>query len=110
MDTVDGFMPLVLGLLKHPKELVKKKAVMALHRFIQIKPSLKDELDKHLRTMLCDKVCKAWLLPCLAWWHCGRHRLPAPAPSELLLPLMLAGPLRDGRCALRAARGGQGHA
>jgi len=76
-DTVDGFMPLVLALLKHPKELVKKKAVMALHRFIQIKPSLKDELDKHLRTMLCDKdpsVMGAAL--------CALHEVAKEAPEQ----------------------------
>lgn len=55
-DTIEGYMPLVVNLLKHPKDLVKKKAVMAVHRFLQIRPSLREDLDKHLRTALCDKA------------------------------------------------------
>lgn len=77
IDTVDGFMPLVVNLLKHPKELVKKKAVMALHRFIQVKPNLKDDLDKHLRVMLCDKdpsVMGAAL--------CALHEVARDAPEQ----------------------------
>mmetsp|Transcript_39384 Transcript_39384/g.111611 ORF Transcript_39384/g.111611 Transcript_39384/m.111611 type:complete len:951 (-) Transcript_39384:233-3085(-) len=54
-DTIEGFLPPVTNLLKHPKEIVKKKAVMALHRFLQIRPSLREDLDKPLRTALCDK-------------------------------------------------------
>ena len=44
-----------------PKELVRKKAVLALHRFQQLDPDREgalagSELDKHFRQALCDKA------------------------------------------------------
>lgn len=38
-ETIPAVLPQVVELLSHPKELVKKKAVMALHRFYQRSPS-----------------------------------------------------------------------
>jgi len=82
-DTISGFMPLVLKALSHPKELVKKKAVMVLHRFLQIRPSLREELDKPLRKMLCDNdpsVMSAAL--------CALHEVirESPGPYKNLVP------------------------
>lgn len=37
-ETIPAVLPQVVDLLQHPKELVKKKAVMALHRFYQRAP------------------------------------------------------------------------
>lgn len=37
-ETIPAVLPQVVDLLSHPKELVKKKAVMALHRFYQRAP------------------------------------------------------------------------
>lgn len=48
-------------MLSHPKELVRKKAVMVLTRFEQLDPlhdgPLRDvDLGKHFKQALCDKV------------------------------------------------------
>ena len=49
----------MIGLLEHPKELVRKKAVMCLQRFYHKDPSsVADGFHTHLRRMLCDKVRK----------------------------------------------------
>ncbi|KAL3689733.1 hypothetical protein R1sor_016042 [Riccia sorocarpa] len=37
-ETIPAVLPQVVDLLQHPKEIVKKKAVMALHRFYQRAP------------------------------------------------------------------------
>ena len=63
-DLINAVLPSVLELLNHPKELVRKKAIMALHRFMQLDPNREGPLanmdfDKQLRTALCDKVCRA---------------------------------------------------
>ena len=41
---------------------MRKKAVMALHRFMQLDPDFsgslaRSDFDRHLRLLLCDKVC-----------------------------------------------------
>ncbi|KAL3152008.1 hypothetical protein ABBQ32_001127 [Trebouxia sp. C0010 RCD-2024] len=59
-DLINAVMPRTLELLTHPKELVRKKAVMALHRYLQLDPERDGplsgvELDRHLRQALCDK-------------------------------------------------------
>ena len=60
-DLVNAVYPVVVERLRHPKEHVRKKAVMALHWFGGLDPRREGplagvELDKHFRTMLCDKV------------------------------------------------------
>ncbi|KAJ9511423.1 hypothetical protein QJQ45_029917 [Haematococcus lacustris] len=60
-DLINAVFPMVVERLKHPKETVRKKAIMALHRFQQLDPRREGALagldtDKHLRTCLCDKV------------------------------------------------------
>ena len=60
-DLINAVLPAVVGLVSHPKELVRKKAVLALHRFQQLDPDRDgalsgSELDKHFRQALCDKA------------------------------------------------------
>ncbi|KAK9907437.1 hypothetical protein WJX75_003646 [Coccomyxa subellipsoidea] len=59
-DLINAVLPAVTGLTSHPKELVRKKAVMALHRFQQLDPHHEGplagaDLDKYYRQALCDK-------------------------------------------------------
>ncbi|KAK9849777.1 hypothetical protein WJX84_007045, partial [Apatococcus fuscideae] len=60
LDLINAVLPGVTTLLSHPKELVRKKAVMALHRFQQLDPDHEGPLsgmdfDRHFRQALCDK-------------------------------------------------------
>ena len=60
-DLLTAVLAPVLKLLDHPQPAVRKKAVMALHRFEQLDPTHDGplsgaELDTHFRRMLCDKV------------------------------------------------------
>ena len=67
-DLINAVLPAVTGLTSHPKELVRKKAVMALHRFQQLDPKHEGQLsgadlDSYYRQALCDKVgglCSSW--------------------------------------------------
>ncbi|KAK9837092.1 hypothetical protein WJX81_002406 [Elliptochloris bilobata] len=87
-DLINAVLPAVVGLVSHPKELVRKKAVMALHRFQQLDPDRDgalagSELDKHFRQALCDKdpsVMNAAL--------CALHEAVArtPQPYRNLIP------------------------
>ena len=63
-DLINAVLPRTLELLTHPKELVRKKAVMALHRYLQLDPERDGplagiDLDRHLRQALCDKASRA---------------------------------------------------
>ncbi|KAE9613216.1 putative adaptor protein complex AP-4, epsilon subunit [Lupinus albus] len=53
-DTIPAVLPQVVELLGHSKELVRKKAVMALHRFYQKSPSFVSHLVPNFRKRLCD--------------------------------------------------------
>ena len=60
-DLINAVLPAVTGLASHPKDLVRKKAVMALHRFQQLDPKHEGQLsgadlDSFYRQALCDKV------------------------------------------------------
>ena len=60
-ELVNAVYPVVIERLRHPKEHVRKKAVMVLQRFHQLDPQRTGalagvDLDRHFRTMLCDKV------------------------------------------------------
>lgn len=60
-ELIHAVHPLVVERLRHPKEHVRKKAVMVLHRFHQLDPKHTGplagmDLDQHFRTALCDKV------------------------------------------------------
>ncbi|CAO2827064.1 unnamed protein product [Amaranthus hypochondriacus] len=53
-ETIPAVLPQVVDLLNHPKEAVKKKAVMALHRFFQQSPSSVSHLVSNFRKKLSD--------------------------------------------------------
>ena len=48
-ETIPAVLPQVVELLGHPKETVRKKAVMALHRFHQRAPSMMSHLISNFR-------------------------------------------------------------
>ncbi|KAF6264582.1 ARM repeat-containing protein [Scenedesmus sp. NREL 46B-D3] len=59
-DLVNAVLPLVIERLSHPRESVRKKAVMALLHFHQMDPDRSGplagvELERLFRTALCDK-------------------------------------------------------
>ncbi|KAL2901088.1 AP-4 complex subunit epsilon [Bienertia sinuspersici] len=53
-ETIPAVLPQVVDLLNHPKDAVKKKAVMALHRFYQQSPSSVSHLVSNFRKKLSD--------------------------------------------------------
>lgn len=53
-ETIPAVIQQVVELLGHPKEGVRKKAVMALHSFYQRSPSSVNHLVSHFRKKLCD--------------------------------------------------------
>jgi AP-4 complex subunit epsilon-1 len=68
-DLVNAIYPAVAAALRHPREHVRKKAVMALLHFQKLDPLHTGplagvELDKMFRASLCDKVGR-W---CRQWW------------------------------------------
>ncbi|CAI5483683.1 unnamed protein product [Closterium sp. Yama58-4] len=86
-ETIPAVLNPIVDLLKHPKELVRKKAVMALQRFHQRSPSSVSHVTEKFRQALCDKdpsVMSASL--------CGLHDLIAadPAPYRNLTPSFLS--------------------
>ncbi|OVA05702.1 Clathrin/coatomer adaptor [Macleaya cordata] len=53
-ETIPAVLPQVVELLGHQKEAVRKKAIMALHRFYQRAPSSVSHLVSNFRKRLCD--------------------------------------------------------
>ncbi|KAE8703455.1 AP-4 complex subunit epsilon [Hibiscus syriacus] len=53
-ETIPAVLPQVVELLAHAKDAVRKKAVMALHRFYQKSPSSVSHLISNFRKRLCD--------------------------------------------------------
>ncbi|KAH6783531.1 Adaptin family protein [Perilla frutescens var. hirtella] len=53
-ETIPAVLPQVVELLGHQKEAVRKKAVMALHRFHQKSPGSVSHLISNFRKKLCD--------------------------------------------------------
>ncbi|XP_031405669.1 AP-4 complex subunit epsilon [Punica granatum] len=53
-ETIPAVLPQVVELLGHQKEAVRKKAIMALHRFYQKSPSSVSHLISNFRKKLCD--------------------------------------------------------
>ncbi|KAG9446035.1 hypothetical protein H6P81_012163 [Aristolochia fimbriata] len=53
-ETIPAVLPQVVELLGHPKEAVRKKAIMALHRFYQKAPGSVTHLVSNFRKKLCD--------------------------------------------------------
>ena len=82
-DTIPAVLPQVVELLNHSKEHVRKKAIMALHRFHQRSPSSISHLHAKFRQMLCDKDPSV-----MAAALCALHDLiqANPAPHKNLVP------------------------
>ncbi|KAI9907848.1 hypothetical protein PsorP6_004105 [Peronosclerospora sorghi] len=55
VEMVPAVQPMILDLLRHDAELVRKKAVMAIHRFHQLNPDTVTEVGDALRRTLCDR-------------------------------------------------------
>ncbi|XP_068655490.1 AP-4 complex subunit epsilon [Aristolochia californica] len=53
-ETIPAILPQVVELLAHPKESVRRKAIMALHRFYQKAPGSVTHLVSNFRKRLCD--------------------------------------------------------
>ncbi|KAJ7943985.1 AP-4 complex subunit epsilon [Quillaja saponaria] len=53
-ETIPAVLPQIVELLGHSKEAVRKKAIMALHRFYQKSPSSVSHLVCNFRKRLCD--------------------------------------------------------
>ncbi|KAL0695416.1 hypothetical protein Bca4012_062596 [Brassica carinata] len=53
-ETIPAVLPQVVDLLNHQKEAVRKKAIMALHRFHRKSPSSVSHLVSNFRRKLCD--------------------------------------------------------
>ncbi|KAL6549768.1 hypothetical protein OROMI_020256 [Orobanche minor] len=53
-ETIPAVLPQVVELLGHQKESVRRKAVMALHRFYQRAPGSVSHLTPNFRKRLCD--------------------------------------------------------
>ncbi|XP_018479210.1 AP-4 complex subunit epsilon isoform X2 [Raphanus sativus] len=53
-ETIPAVLPQVVDLLSHGKEAVRKKAIMALHRFHRKSPSSVSHLVSNFRRKLCD--------------------------------------------------------
>ena len=54
-EIIPAVLPAVQECFNHPKELVRKKAVMCLQRFYQRAPSTVSHLNDALRRLVCDK-------------------------------------------------------
>lgn len=55
VEMIPAVQPMILDLLRHDAELVRKKAVMAIHRFHQLNPDSVSEAGDALRRTLCDR-------------------------------------------------------
>uniref|UniRef100_A0AAV1VMF9 Clathrin/coatomer adaptor adaptin-like N-terminal domain-containing protein n=1 Tax=Peronospora matthiolae TaxID=2874970 RepID=A0AAV1VMF9_9STRA len=55
VEMVPAVQPMILDLLRHDAELVRKKAVMAIHRFHQLNPESVMDVGVALRRTLCDR-------------------------------------------------------
>ncbi|CAI8050732.1 AP-4 complex subunit epsilon-1 [Geodia barretti] len=54
-DMIPPLLPLVQDKLLHPKQLVRKKAVMAMHRFLLLSPDSISHLEDDFRRSLSDQ-------------------------------------------------------
>eukprot|EP00397_Hematodinium_sp_SG-2012_P004969 GEMP01004985.1.p1 GENE.GEMP01004985.1~~GEMP01004985.1.p1 ORF type:complete len:979 (+),score=207.70 GEMP01004985.1:87-3023(+) len=54
LEMVPAILPLVLKRLDHPKEIVRKKAIIALQRFYQLDASTIADARDQIRKVLCD--------------------------------------------------------
>ena len=55
ISILEAVMEPVYKLLSHKNSWIKKKAVMVVHKFYILNPSLIDDIDSKMKTALCDK-------------------------------------------------------
>ncbi|KAF0694415.1 Aste57867_14712 [Aphanomyces stellatus] len=55
VEMIPAVQPMIIESLRHDIELVRKKAVMALHRFHQLNPDSVSGIGDSLRRTLCDR-------------------------------------------------------
>ncbi|OQS02573.1 AP-4 complex subunit epsilon [Thraustotheca clavata] len=55
VEMIPAVQPMIMEALRHEIELVRKKAVMALHRFHQLNPDSVADMGDTLRRTLCDR-------------------------------------------------------
>ncbi|KAG8054217.1 hypothetical protein GUJ93_ZPchr0001g33102 [Zizania palustris] len=82
-EAIPAVLPQVVELLAHPKEAVRKKAVMALHRFYQRSPSSVSHLVSNFRKRLCDNDPGRRLPTSYDY-----HQMPAPFIQIKLLKIL----------------------
>ncbi|XP_024137515.1 AP-4 complex subunit epsilon-1 [Oryzias melastigma] len=54
-DMIPAILPIVEEKLNHPKEIIRRKAVLALHKFYLIAPNQVQHIHNKFRKALCDK-------------------------------------------------------
>ena len=54
-DMIPAVLPAIVNLLKHDQEIIRKKAVMLLHRFNGLSPESVSHLGAAFRRALCDR-------------------------------------------------------
>uniref|UniRef100_A0A3Q2FHE6 Clathrin/coatomer adaptor adaptin-like N-terminal domain-containing protein n=1 Tax=Cyprinodon variegatus TaxID=28743 RepID=A0A3Q2FHE6_CYPVA len=54
-DMIPAILPLVEEKLNHPKEIIRRKAVLALYKFYLIAPNQVQHIHNKFRKALCDK-------------------------------------------------------
>lgn len=86
-DSAAALLPGVVCALGHPTELVRKKAVMALHRFWQRSPGSVAHLVPRLRAALCDKDPSVMVAALCALHDVAR---PDPGPLRNLVPSLVS--------------------
>ena len=81
-DLVSVFLPQVINLLRHDRDLVKKKALLALHRLLQIDKECGPDIERHLVEKLGHKDPSVMVAAL-----CGLHELASrnPAPYRNLV-------------------------
>lgn len=52
---IPAVLPIVTGLLSHDQEIVRKKAIMLLQRFLALQPDSVGHLGDKFRAALCDR-------------------------------------------------------
>ena len=94
-DTVSAVLPGVTKLLAHPREGVRKKAVLALHAFLRLDPGLEGPLagsgiERALRAALCDRDPAVMGAACLGLSALASSTPDAPARLRNLTPSLVA--------------------
>lgn len=74
----------IIRLLAHPHEIVRKKAVMVLVKFVKLNPSLVSECGEHFRRALCDKDPSVMGTSLNAFWFLLQDEKARPHYKDLI--------------------------